>query len=272
MRTIFRFLCYAGYSVLSLLYLGGWIEGVAAIGKAPWHEVQPWLGGKPEITAWVKTGEFLSFTMKRNPQLAAEYAKALQLQTEAADSSTRYVSPSPCRLRAQSGRILHENVDIRLESGSTFCTLEITARPGLVTEPRTIPARYGEEPAYTDWMPPAGAAFLKAHGRMAKALDTLLALCGAALFAAPCLLVDGALLLKWRRAPQGKPRWAKWILLPVAALVPSFLLQLASLPTEPLSFVILGLFFIILGAVSALFSLMLGGASTLLTTSERRQA
>lgn len=72
MRTIFRFLCYAGYSVLSLLYLGGWIEGVAAIGKAPWHEVQPWLGGKPEITAWVKTGEFLSFTMKRNPQLAAE--------------------------------------------------------------------------------------------------------------------------------------------------------------------------------------------------------
>ncbi len=272
MRKAFRFLCYAAYGVLCLLYLGGWIEGLAAIGKAPWHEVQPWLGERPEITAWDKTGEFLRFTMKAEPQLAAEYAKALQLQIKAADSTTRYRSPSPCRLRSQSGHILHENVDIRLESGSAFCTLEITARPALEEEPRTIPARFGEEPAYTDWMPPAVAAFLKAHGWPAKALDTLLALCGAALFAAPSLLVDGALFLKWRRAPQGKKGWALWILLPVAALVPSFLLQLASLPTGPLSIVILGLFFIILGAVSALFSLMLGGATNLLPADGRRRA
>lgn len=234
--------------------------------------VQPWLGERPEITEWSLGNSLLSLSMKATPQQAEEYAAALQLQKEEGTEmpTVRYASPTPCRLRTPDGRFHHENVHIRLESGHTSCTLEIYNACVGEQEPRTIMARFAEEPAWADWLPQACTTFLLAHGSLRAAVDTLIQMMWAVLYLAPCLLVDGALLLNWRCAPHGKERWAKWELLPIPALALSFLPLLATLPNDPLTFLGMVFLFIILSAASTLLSLLLGGAAHLLTTALKR--
>lgn len=274
MRKMLRQLFYILYAAVCVLYLGGWITRLAETGTAPWHMVQPWLGERPEITDWTMGNSALRISMQAPPQQAQQYAAALELQPEDGTGvpTVRYASPIPCRLRTQDGKFLHENVHIRLESGKSSCTLEIYSACVGGQEPRTIMARLAAEPAWADWLPRAWAAFLMEHASLSATVDTLVEVLWAALFLAPCLLVDGALLLRWRRAPQGKGCWSEWLLLPVLALVPSFLLIWATLPSDPLNIVGLGFLFIVVAAAYVLLSLLLGAAAHMVTARKTTNA
>lgn len=279
-RKAFRGACCLVYALLCLLYAGGWWMVVDSIGKPPWCELQPWLGDKPEITDCDWFNGNLSVTVKATPQQAADYAAALQLEPKetAQDGTVRYDSPGPCRLRTQEGSVFHDGVDIKVESRGNFCTVAIrnhfwTPEEAERPESRTIPARFPYREPWLEDLPPSWAAFFNGNAGLTAFVSGAIMLSWAVLFFGPCLLVDGALLLRWRRPPHGFWRWAAWLLLPVALLVPSMLGHLATLPEW--DFVAIFVTFLlgcVLGGVSLLASLLLAYVSRLLLAADKRLA
>ena len=279
-RKAFRGACYLAYTLLCLLYAGGWWMVVDSIGKPPWCELQPWLGDKPEITDCDWFNGNLSVTVKATPQQAADYAAALQLEQgeTAQDGTVRYVSPGPCRLRTQEGSVFHDGVDITMESRGDFCTVAIrnhfwTPEEAEMPEPRTIPARFPYREPWLEDLPPSWVAFFNGNAGLTAFVSGLIMLSWAALFFGPCLLVDGALLLLWRRPPHGFWRWTAWLLLPLALLVPSLLGHLATLPEwDFVAIFVTFLLGFVLGCVSLLASLLLAYVSRLLLAADKRLA
>lgn len=279
-RKAFRAACRLAYALLCLLYAGGWWMLVDSIGKPPWCELQPWLGDKPEITDCDWFNGHLSVTVKATPQQAADYAAALQLEpTETAqDGTVHYASHGPCRLRTLEGSVSHDGVNIKLESRGNSCTVTIsdhfwTPEEAERPEPRTIPARFPYREPWLEDLPPAWVAFFNSNAGLTAFVSGVILLSWAALFFGPCLLVDGALLLRWRRPPHGFWRWATWLLLPLPLLVPSLLGHLATLPEWDLvAIFVTFLLGFVLGCVSLLASLLLAYVSRLLLAVDKRLA
>lgn len=281
-RKAFRGACYLAYTLLCLLYVGGWWAVVESIGKPPWCELQPWLGDKPEITDCDWFNGHLSVTVKATPQQVADYAAALQLvQRETAqDGTVNYASPGPCRLRSQEGSVFHDGVDITMESRGDSCTVTISdhfpfamGEEAERAEPRTIPARFPYREVWLEDLPPSWVAFFNGNAGLTAFVSGLILLSWAALFFGPCLLVDGALLLCWRRPPHGFWRWVAWLLLPLALLVPSLLGHLATLPEwDFVAIFVTFLLGFVLGCVSLLASMLLAYVSRLLLAVDKRLA
>ena len=279
-RKAFRGACCLVYALLCLLYAGGWWMVVDSIGKPPWCELQPWLGDKPEITDCDWFNGNLSVIVKATPQQAADYAAALQLEQRetAQDGTVRYDSPGPCRLRTLEGSVFHDGVDIKVESRGDFCTVAIrnhfwTPEEAERPEPRTIPARFPYREPWLEDLPPSWAAFFNSNAGLTAFVSGVIMLSWAVLFFGPFLLVDGALLLCWRRPPHGFWRWAAWLLLPVALLVPSLLGHLATLPEwDFVAIFVTFLFGFVLGCVSLLASMLQAYVSRLLLAVDKRLA
>lgn len=281
-RKAFRGVCYLVYALLCLLYAGGWWMVCSSIGKAPWYELQPWLGDKPEITDCDWFNGHLSVTVKTTPQQVADYAAALQLQQgeTAEDGTVHYASPGPCCLRTQEGRVSHESVDITMQSRGNSCTVTICDHFPFATgeeqgkpQPRTIPARFPYRESWLDDLPPSWVGFFNKNAGLTSFVSGIILLSWAALFFGQSLLVDGALLLRWRRPPHGFRRWAAWLLLPLALLGPALLAHLLSMPEW--DFVAIFVTFvlgIVLGGVSVLCSWLLSFVSHLLLAADKKLA
>lgn len=95
----------------------------------------------------------------------------------------------------------------------------------------------------------------------------------ALLFFGQSLLVDGALLLRWRRPPHGFRRWAAWLLLPLALLGPALLAHLLSMPEwDFVAIFVTFVLSIVLGGVSVLCSWLLSFVSHLLLALDKKLA